>query len=56
MPKKKSARGEKSSRKSTPKLKKLVLSIELDTETLPKKPPFFRGTWTAKESRAKRRK
>jgi len=53
---KKSSRGKRSSRKPMPKPKKLVLSIELDTETLPKKPPFFRGTWTAQESRAKRRK
>ena len=53
---KKSSRGKRIPRKPTPKPKKLVLSIELDTTTVPQKPPFFRGTWTAKESRAKRRK
>ena len=53
---KKSSRGKRSPRKPTPKPKKLILTVQLDTTTLPLKPPFFRGTWTANESRAKRRK
>jgi hypothetical protein len=53
MPKKPS-RGKGKSRESRPK--KLILEIELDTETVPMKPPFFRGTWIAKGKPQKRRK
>jgi hypothetical protein len=50
---KKSSRRKGGSRKSP---KKLILELVLEHEKLPRKPPFFRASWTVKEKTPKRRK